>query len=51
MLEKVTTTCLKGGLPDADLSLVMADDNHLLALQFPGIDRRQEPVAPGLFEG
>jgi hypothetical protein len=51
MVEKVTTTCLKGGLPDADLSLVMAEDNHLLTLLFPGIDWRQEPFARGLFEG
>jgi hypothetical protein len=51
MLEKVTTTCLKGGLPEADLSLVMAEDNHLLTLLFPGIGRRQEPVASVLFEG
>lgn len=34
MLERVTTKCLKGGLPDADLSLVMADDNHFADITF-----------------
>jgi hypothetical protein len=31
--------------------LAVAEDNQLLELLFPGVDRRQEPVAPGLFEG